>query len=426
MDCFEIKGGSRLEGEIEVHSAKNSVLPILAGAVLINGETVIHNCPELSDVKVTVDILKSLGAKVKKENKTLIIDAQNINCSEISCDMMRSLRSSILFLGALLSRMKEAKLSFPGGCDIGLRPIDLHLYAIETLGYSCKISQSGIECFNKGAKSADIYLDFPSVGATENAILSSVFLSGKTKIINAAREPEIEDLINFLNEAGADIRIVSPSVIEINGVQNLYSCSHRVIPDRIEAVTFMCCAAITSGDLLIKNVNLSHIKPNLPQFYEMGCKLTAGENSIRIKAPKKLKRVREIQTGAYPLFPTDTQTIITSPLCLADGKSKIIENIFENRFKHIGELKKFGADVICSDSRVAVISGVEKLHSAKANCTDLRGGAAVLIASLAAEGTSLINNIHHIDRGYERIEESLNSIGADITRIKNEEQEEKN
>ncbi len=420
MEYLEIKGNTRLGGEIDVHGAKNSVLPILAGAVLIKGESVIHNCPDLSDVRVTINILRHLGAKVKKEGSTLIVNTEKITNGNIPEEMMQEMRSSIIFLGALASRMGRACLFLPGGCDIGLRPIDLHLKALEAFGYELKFDGVNICCENNNAKASKIVFPFESVGATENAILASVFLKGTTTIINAAREPEIEDLADYLNSAGAKIRGASTSVIEIEGVEKLFSTQHTVIPDRIVASTYMSAAAITFGDLLIRNVNHSHLAPVFPPFYEMGCELYLAHNSLRIKAPSELRRVKITKTGAFPGFPTDSQATLMAALSVAKGSSVIKENIFENRFRHVPELIKFGADITAL-SRVAVVHGVKSLHSAKVNCTDLRGGAALVVEALAAQGTSKIYKIHHIDRGYECIEKSLAQIGAGITRKNDEE-----
>ena len=420
MEYLEINGGAKLGGEIDVHGAKNSVLPILAGSVLISGESVIHNCPELSDVRATIDILTYLGAKVKKEGNTLIIDSRGISGSYIPESMMQEMRSSIIFLGALLSRMKSACLFLPGGCEIGLRPIDLHLKALGSIGYDINFDGENICCRGGRERAAKIVLPFPSVGATENAILASVFVRGKTTIINAAREPEIGDLANYLNSAGARISGATTTVIEIQGVDNLHSTEHTVIFDRILASTYMSAAAITGSELLINNINHIHTAPVLPAFYEMGCKLYLGDNSLRIKAPKKLHRVKKTETGAFPGFPTDSQAPLMAALTVADGCSVIKENIFENRFKHIPQLMRFGAD-ITAVSKIAIISGVKSLHGAEASCTDLRGGAAIVLEALAAQGTSRIRNIEHIDRGYEKIENSLASIGAEITRKNDEE-----
>lgn len=416
MEYLEVKGRARLGGEIDVHGSKNSVLPILAGSVLIKGESVIHNCPDLSDVRATIGILRHLGATVKKSGNTLVINAESITNSTIPENMMQQLRSSIIFLGSLVSRTGSACVYLPGGCEIGLRPIDMHLSALKSLGYSVEFDGENICCKKDDVKSAKIVLPFPSVGATENAILACVFIDGKTTIINAAREPEIEDLISFLNSAGAKIRGENTSVIEIEGVSSLHSSEHTVIPDRIEASTYMSISAITSSELLINKVNHIHLAPNLEPFYEMGCELYLYDNSLRIKPPKRPKRVKKIETGAFPGFPTDSQAITMAVLSIAGGSSMIKENIFESRFKHIPQLMRFGADITAVDSRAAIIHGVNSLHCAEAICTDLRGGAAVLCEALAAEGTSVIKEIEHIDRGYERIEETLKTIGADIKR----------
>ena len=421
MEYFKIIGSRRLEGEISLHGAKNSVLPILSASVLINGESVIHNCPRLSDVENTVKILEYLGAEVKWENDTLIINSRSVNKYDIPVRLMREMRSSILFLGSLLSRQKRASLSFPGGCEIGLRPIDIHLNAIKELGYRVEVNSDSIDCFAEKSNGANTFLPFPSVGATENVILASVVSEGTVRIINAAREPEIEDLCNYLNSAGADIRGAGSTVIEINGVSKLHSVEHAVIPDRILASTLMSAAAVTGGNIRINNVKLSHLEPILGAFIESGCKLWTGEGELVIKAPERLKRVKRIQTRPYPGFPTDSQATCTAMLTAAKGVSTVYETIFENRFRHIPQLLKFGADITVCE-RTAVISGVKSLKPAEAYCTDLRGGAAVAVVALKAQGVSIIKNIYHIDRGYEKFEEQLNQLGAAIMR-KNDEEE---
>jgi UDP-N-acetylglucosamine 1-carboxyvinyltransferase len=420
MELLEIKGKSQICGEIDVHGAKNSVLPILAGSILINGTSVIHNCPNLSDVDVTISILKHLGAKVKKEGSTLIVDSTNIKNYDIPENYMQEMRSSIIFLGSLSSRLGKACMYLPGGCEIGLRPIDLHLKGLNELGYSISFDGRNICCEKANLKSNKIVLAFPSVGATENIILASVFVEGTTTIINAAMEPEITDLANYLNKAGAKIYGASTPVIEIEGVKSLSSVEHSVISDRILATTLMCSAAITGGDLVINKVSPTHLMPVLPVFDEMGCELFVDKNSVKIKTPKRIKRVKKIETQPYPGFPTDCQAPVMAALTVAKGTSIISETIFESRFKHIAQLRRFGADIEVKD-RVAIINGVKKLHSAQAVCTDLRGGAAVVIEALACEGTSIVKNIEHIDRGYECIEKQLSSIGADIKRKKYEE-----
>ena len=419
MEYFKINGGNALSGEIELHGAKNSILPILASTVLIKGTSVIHNCPVLSDVEYTLDILRHLGAKVKREKDTLVIDTRVINRYDIPEELMQEMRSSIIFLGALTSRLKKSSLYVPGGCEIGLRPIDLHIKGMRDLGYKISLNSNNIKCeFDKRNKN-EITLPFPSVGATENIILASVLLEGKTKIINSAREPEIKDLCDFLNKAGAKINGSGSSVIEINGVTNLKGAEHTVIPDRILASTLMCAAAITGGDVNLKKVKLTHLIPVIPSFTDMGCKIYVAKNELRIKSTKKIKSVKIIKTRPYPGFPTDSQSTLTAVLSKGNAVSRVIETIFENRFKSVPELRKFGAD-ISVNKRTAIIKGVKELHGADAACTDLRGGAAVVIAALGAEGISKVSNIYHIDRGYENFEKQLCLLGADVTRINNE------
>lgn len=424
MEYLQIKGKTRLSGEIDVHGAKNSVLPILAGAVLVNGTSVIHNCPRLSDVEVTIDILRHLGALVIREDDTIIVDTTTINKSDIPEALMREMRSSIIFLGALSSRMGSACVYLPGGCEIGIRPIDLHIKGLESLGYDVSVDGHNICSVANSVSPTRIVLPFPSVGATENIILASVLLKGTTTIINAAREPEIEDLVNFLNSAGARIKGALTPVIEIEGVESLHSVEHTVIPDRILASTMLSASAITGGDIVLHNVSQTQLMPTLPCFDEMGCKLYFGNRSVRCVAPRRPHRVKRIETLPYPGFPTDAGAPIMSALTIARGTSIIKETIFESRFKHVPQLSFFGADISVND-RIAVINGVKALHSADVCCTDLRGGASVVIEALAAEGVSTVSDIHHIDRGYEKIEDLLNALGADVKRITYEKGKEK-
>lgn len=419
MKCLKINGGRALRGSIDVHGAKNSILPVLCATVLINGKSVIHNCPRLSDVEVTVNILRYLGANVSREGNTLIVDATSISRSNILEPQMKELRSSIIFLGALASRTGQACLYLPGGCDIGLRPIDLHLKGLKALGYEVFTDGHNVCATRRDVIGKEIVLPFPSVGATENIILASVLAKGTTTIVNAAREPEIEDLADFLNKSGAKIYGASTPTITIEGVNKLNGAEHTVIPDRILATTLMSACAITGGQIQLNNVCMPHIMPTLPVFDEMGCDVSYNYSSVKIKAPHRLKRVKSIETMAYPGFPTDCQAPVMSALCVADGTSIIKETIFENRFKHIEQLNLFGADISVND-RIAVVNGVNSLHSANAKCTDLRGGAAVVIAGLSAEGESTITDIHHIDRGYENIEHQLSLLNADVKRIDDE------
>lgn len=419
MQYLTINGKNRLNGNITLHGAKNSVLPILAGSVLINGKCVIHNCPKLSDVDVTLDILRYLGADVKREGNDVLLDTSSISKSYIPESYMKELRSSIIFLGALVARFGEACLYLPGGCEIGLRPIDLHLKALNTLGYPVFCNGHDVCAKSNNPKGERVVLSFPSVGATENIILSSVLTKGTTTIVNAAREPEIADLADFLNKAGAKISGASTPEIIIEGVDSLHNVEHRIIPDRILATTIMSATAITGGDVLINDVNIQHIMPTIPVFEEMGCDMQINENDLRIKAPNRLSKVKLIETMAFPGFPTDCQAPVMSCLTVANGTSVIKETIFESRFKHISQLNIFGADITVND-RLAFINGVTDLTGADVVCTDLRGGASVVIEALASDGKSNIYDIHHIDRGYEKIENQLSALGADIKRIEYE------
>ncbi len=425
MEYFKINGGNKLNGSIRLHGAKNSVLPLLAASLLIKGESVIHNCPRLSDVDNTVKILRHLGAEVRREGSTLIVNTACVNKYDIPEVLMREMRSSIIFLGALLSVMKKARLSVPGGCEIGLRPIDLHIKGLRDLGYVIEFKDGNICASGENKGSNDIYLSYPSVGATENLILASVFLKGKTRIINAAREPEICDLCDYLTGAGAKVYGAGSTVIEIEGVNSLHETEHTVIPDRILASTLMCATAVTGGNVRLEGVKLGDLSPVLSAFCETGCKLYAGDRTLTVKAPKRIRSIKSIKTGPYPDFPTDSQAMFSAMLTVANGVSVINETVFENRFRHIRELERFGAEVTIHD-RCAVIRGVKTLCGAKASCTDLRGGAAVVIAALAANGVSEINNIYHIDRGYECFETQLSRLGAAVTRIKDEKEKQGN
>ena len=415
MEKLIITGNQPLGGEISVHGSKNAVLPILAATLLVKGETVLHNVPDLSDVTASIEILKHLGAKVRREKSTLVINTESIVNNDIPEEMMREMRSSIIFLGSLLTRCKEAILCPPGGCDIGVRPIDLHISSLRKLG--AQISQNGscIHCRAQRLHGAKIFLSFPSVGATENIIIYSVLAKGKTTVINAAREPEISDLASFLNSCGAKIFGAGESTIEIEGVEELYPNSHTIIPDRIVASTYMCAGALQAKELVIKNIRAAHLVPVIPVFSEMGCRIFLSGNDLKLVSPKRLKRVKNIKTMPYPGFPTDCQSMLMAALSKAKGTSVFNESVFDGRYKHINELRRFGADITVND-RIAVVNGVRDLYAANVYSTDLRGGAALVLAALAAVGTSTVGNVSHIDRGYEKIEESLKKIGAVIER----------
>lgn len=420
MDVFKITGQKPLYGEVTLHGAKNSALPVLSAAILVKGTTVIHNCPDLSDVRETLKILESLGAAVSYENGTATVNAENITNSKIDEKIMRQMRSSILFLGSLLARNKEASIYLPGGCDIGTRPIDLHIKALRSLGAVIEENGSSIKCSASRLTGAKIILSFPSVGATENIIIAAAISRGRTTIINPAREPEICDLADFLNHCGAKIYGAGETTIEIEGVDELHPCEHRIIPDRILASTYMSACAITGGNIVIHDVKPTALSPVFPVFNEMGCSLYLKDDYLRINAPERLKSVRIIKTMPYPGFPTDSQSPVAAALSVARGTSVIKENIFENRFRYISELCRFGCDIELND-KLAVISGVKKLHAADVYSTDLRGGASLVVAALNAEGESTVNCLEHIDRGYENLEENLAQLGAEIKRINDEE-----
>ena len=419
MSAFVINGGRRISGSIRVQGSKNSVLPILAATVLIDGVSVIHNCPDLSDTAGTVKILKNLGCKVLREGNSIIVDSTNVTSSEIPENLMREMRSSVIFLGAILGRMKTAVISTPGGCEIGLRPIDLHIYAMKQLGVDIAEDYGKLICTApNGLKGKKITFSFPSVGATENAILASVTAKGITTIVNAAREPEIIDLCNFLNKCGGEIYGAGESVITIKGKEKLNPCEYSVICDRIACATYLIAGAVTGGDVVLENTNPVHLNAIIPPLEEAGCNINIRCKQIRLKSPRRLNRIDKIITQPYPGFPTDAQAPFTTLVCVAKGTSVIVENIFESRFKHIPELVRMGAK-IRMEGRVAVIDGVERLYGAEVVSPDLRGGAALVLAGLCADGVTIVKNIGFIDRGYEDFENNLSMLNADVRRKAN-------
>ncbi len=418
MDKLVINGSKRLTGEIEVHGSKNSVLPILAACVLSQGENIIHNCPMLSDVDAALKILVELGCKVKREEHTVCVDSSGVNGFEISDSLMREMRSSVIFLGAILGRTGKAVLSTPGGCEIGLRPIDMHISAMEQLGAEVfeEHGRLHFECKN-GLHGARVILPFPSVGATENIMIASCVAKGTTVITNAAREPEISDLADFLNGCGAKIHGAGDSTIIIDGVERLTATTHTVIPDRIAASTYLIAGAITHGRVCIKEIIPAHLGALIPVLKQSGCDISVSNRWICISSPPRLSRVKTVRTMPYPGFPTDVQAPLTAMLSVADGTSVVVENIFECRYKHVSELIRLGAKINV-EGRTAVIEGVPYLTGASVVSPDLRGGFALVIAGLAAKGETVISGVEHIDRGYENPEKLLSALGADIKRIK--------
>lgn len=417
MASFVINGGRRLNGSIKAQGAKNSALPILAATYLVKGKSVIHNCPRLSDVESTIKILENLGCKIIRQGNDLVIDSSDAFGYEIPEFLMREMRSSVIFLGAILGKTGKAKISTPGGCEIGLRPIDLHLFAMRKLGVSIVEEHGKLECsIPKKLKGTKITLTFPSVGATENAILASSVADGVTTIINAAREPEIIDLCDFLNKCGAKISGAGESIIVIEGVKDLRATEHSVMCDRIVAATYLFAGAITGGDVVLKNTAPQYLNSILPVLEETGCEISIKCSEIRLRAPLRLKRIDKLITQPYPGFPTDAQAPVMTLATVAEGTSVIVENIFESRFKHVPELLRMGAK-IRTEGRVAVIDGVKRLYGASVVSPDLRGGSALVLAGLSAMGTTEVSCIKHIDRGYENFENNLCMMNADIVRI---------
>lgn len=420
MSKILINGGKKLEGEITLQGAKNSVLPVLAATLLCSEKSTLHNCPDISDVDTSIKILSALGCVCKKEGKSLTVDPTSAKGIEIPDDLMREMRSSVVFLGAVIAKMGRAVISSPGGCELGPRPIDLHLSALKKMGVEITEEHGFLLCEAKnGIKGTEITLGFPSVGATENIILAGVLANGLTVIHNAAKEPEISDLADFLNSAGARIYGGGSDTVYIHGVKSLSHTEHSIIPDRIVAATYMSCAAITGGDVVLKGVMPSHITSVLSVFRDADCDVTVSGKALRINAKKKLIRVPTIRSLVYPGFPTDAGPLIIAMLCKAKGTSVFVENIFENRFRYVDELKRLGAK-IGTQGKTAVIEGVDALSGASCKCTDLRGGAALVTAGLWAKGETLIDEIHHIERGYDDIVGTLKQLGADIEYVNRE------
>ncbi len=412
-----IRGGEPICGEITVGGAKNAVLPILSATLLSAGETELSNCPSLRDVYTACRILSALGAKCRRSGDVLTVDTRDITSFEIGEDLMRKMRSSIVFMGALLARTGRCRLTFPGGCELGARPIDIHLWALRKMGVTINETHGILDCtLENKVNSCRLVLPFPSVGATENIMLLAAKSDAAVTIINAAREPEIIDLADYINSCGGRVQGAGTQTVTIEGVAELYPSHHRVMPDRIVAGTYLGAAAITGGEILLKGGDEGHMSGILSCYEQMGCSVYTYSDRIYLSAKHPLKPIKNLKTLPYPGFPTDCQPIIMSVLTQAQGASVIYESIFENRYRAACELNRMGAD-IKTEGKVAVIEGPSRLWGAKVFAPDLRAGAALVLAALAAEGETTVCDIHYIDRGYEAIERELSLVGADIKRI---------
>ena len=418
MEKLIIHGGQPLKGRVKISGAKNAVLPIIA-ATLLGQDTasLLDEVPALEDVHTITEVLKKLGVKVEfdAEKHQLHVDSSVIGSCEAPYDLVRKMRASFLIMGPLLARCGQAKISLPGGCAIGTRPIDLHLKGFEALGAEIKIGHGFIEATApEGLKGAKIYLDFPSVGATENILMAAAMAEGVTVLENPAQEPEIVDLANYLNVMGAKIRGAGTNVIKIEGVSKLVGRDYTIIPDRIEAGTYMVAAAMTQGDVYIENAISEHLKPVIAKLKEAGVSIEEDVDGIRVSCNKRVKAV-DIKTMPYPGFPTDMQAQFMAMLAVAEGTGLVTETVFENRFMHVDELKRMGANIKI-DGRTTVVEGVDTLTGCQVKATDLRAGAAMVLAGLVAEGETQVGYIHHIDRGYDNLVQKLVGLGADICR----------
>ena len=416
MSVLFIQGGTPLEGELTVQGAKNSVLPVLAACLLAEGTVELSNCPVLSDVAAALAILRHLGCRVERHGHQVTVDAATVTGATISETQMRAMRSSIIFLGPLLARMGEAHVTCPGGCELGPRPIDLHLQAIRDIGCRVEEDGAGIHCYGRPA-GGDVHLSIPSVGATENAMLCAAGGSGITTITNAAREPEIVQLQEFLNALGGRVWGAGGSVITVEGGHRLHGGACSIIGDRIVAATLLSAVAAAGGEICLSGVDWRHLSTVLSVFHQAGCKVESEERRVILSRPvsSPMKAVPAVQTAPYPGFPTDAQAPVMAALCTASGSTVFTENIFTSRYGHAAALRRMGADIDIKGN-VAVVRGVERLHGAEVTAADLRGGGALAVAALGAEGETTLAGLHHIDRGYEALEEMLRRLGGRVSR----------
>ena len=419
MSQLLIRGGRTLLGEVTIQGAKNSVLPILAATLLTAGEVEVRNCPRLRDVDASIRILRALGCEARWEGTSLLVDTADLHCCAISDILMREMRSSAIFLGAILARCGQAEMSYPGGCELGPRPIDLHLDGLRQLGAEIDDSGGRLHCRASRLRGREVVLSLPSVGATENLMLAACGAEGTTTICNAAREPEIQDLQGFLNACGGKVSGAGTSTVTVEGGRRFHGCAYGVMPDRIAAATYLCAVASAGGEGFLRGAKERHLSTVTAVLREAGCDIRGGEAGIFCACRGRLKAVRPVRTAPYPGFPTDAQAVLMAALLRSRGATVFEENIFENRYRHVDELTRMGADIRVA-GRVAVVTGTESLHGASLRCTDLRGGAALCVAALAAEGETRVAEIGHIDRGYQDIVGDLGALGGDIARMETE------
>ena len=415
MSRLLIQGGNRLAGEVTIQGAKNSVLPVLAATILTGGEVELRRCPRLRDVEASIRILQALGCRAAWQGDNLAVDTSRMSGCAIPDALMREMRSSAIFLGAILARCGQAELCYPGGCELGPRPIDLHISGLRALGAEIDDTGGTLHCKAQKLTGREIVLGFPSVGATENLMLAACGAEGVTVLSNAAREPEIEDLQNFLNTCGGEVTGGGTSTVVIRGGRPLHGGTYTVIPDRIAAATYLCAAASAGGDIFLRGAREAHLSTVTATLREAGCAINGDSGGIACRCAGRLNAPRPIRTAPYPGFPTDAQAIVMAALLRCRGAAVFEENLFSSRYRHVDELARMGADIRTS-GRVAVVLGVERLHGAAVRSTDLRGGAALCVAALTAEGETAVSDIAHIDRGYQSLEQDLTALGAEIKR----------
>ena len=417
MPVWKVRGGNELSGSARVQGAKNAVLPILAASLVGGGVFRLRNCPRLKDVDASIEILRHLGCAVEREEDAITVNSAGMRDNHIPHALMLKMRSSVMYMGAILARTGEVRLSTPGGCELGSRPIDLHLKALETMGAEVRDAGAEVVCRAPGGRlrGAHVNLDFPSVGATENVMLAACAAEGETVLTNAAREPEIVDLQRCLISAGAEISGAGTSEIHIGAFRPRPETEHRIVPDRIEAATLLCAAASAGGDIELRDLAPAHIDTVCACLRDMGCRIVCGADTVRLRTPKRLRAGRPVITKPYPGFPTDAQALLMAACLRAEGTAVFVENIFESRYRHADELRRLGADIRV-EGRVAMVTGVHRLTGAPLTAWDLRGGAALVAAGLAAEGETQVFDAGHIERGYDDLAGKLRSLGADVVR----------